>query len=890
MAGDIIGVTKQKNSTKDRIDGLGGQPSSTPIGERSSIFYNKSLDGVPRRDNLFAVRLLGQTTQIEWLKDIIKHQVASTDFHVKPDTPEDEEPDQRQIDAANEIENFLHGNFNTDDQSFDDLLKIILDDTLDFDSGILELVRDNNGYLQQIITRDGLTFTKNLKDSGLMPEPDSDEPAYYQFSPAAYAQQLYSRDRKGIDVRNIQEELGNLPFTRFVNRESIPFSRDQIVWFQESPNSYDPYGRGRTQKVRKAAEIMINGDTHRNKFFLDNEFHKGVLAVDDKMSQDDKKALKNRFKNTAGNEHELPIVGSSESIDYISIDPEPEKMQFLESQKWYSKLVVMAYGLNEAEAGLHENANLSVSEEMKQNVWRRTTQPLLEMIERKFNNQILPYMREYEAVDGQVVFEFDPQNQFLEKMQNELVTDKLDNDTTTINEAREELGKEPYGELGNLPKTVFEEYARNNPAFVVEQLTDLEDVPEGDGGGDSLFESLSLSRDDLQEMTEDEEKSVSDTSDNHTKEGKKGGTGDPTDIQSYRKAFKHTDKLLKETKDALRNQRGFDDTPGIVEHKDEMRDDVSEVFNSIDIEQQLREEFPEEENDNANLVNADKIVNQVDFKDRLGSVIESNNLSALEMSAEHQEQEIEQETEERLTIPEESKVELSFNILDTFTADIIRQEALSSATEIEGTIKDRLKNEILKGAEEGEGIPEIIDRIQSVKDDISKDHAELVARTETLQSSRKGSQALAESTDLVEGKEWLATNDSRTREWHDAMDGQIVGKDDLFTVPKVSDDQPTDYPRSVRVVGEDQPFNCRCSQAPVLSEDMPDSPQQLEADFDGVTVDLGVTKRQYEVWKEHGKEYDSFEKFWEASNREMSKAEIAESFEMSKTTVYSWSE
>jgi len=276
MAGDIISLTKNKDSlSKERIDALGGNNNaSTPIGERSSIFYNENLDGIPRRADLFSIRLLGQSTQIEWLKDIIKHQVASTDFKVQPDVPEGEEPDQRQVEAANEIQEFLSGNFNTDNQGFDDLLKIILDDVLDFDSGILELVRDNEGYLDQLITRDGLTFTKNVNDTGLQPQPDGDEPAYYQFSPAAYAQTLYSRDRRGIDVRDIQDELGNMPFTRFVNRESIPFSRDQIVWFQENPVSYEPYGRGRTRKkdrrrnTERRTKQRQNSQRHRRRIRL----------------------------------------------------------------------------------------------------------------------------------------------------------------------------------------------------------------------------------------------------------------------------------------------------------------------------------------------------------------------------------------------------------------------------------------------------------------------------------------------------------------------------------------------------------------------------------------------------------------------------------------------
>ncbi|MFB6208505.1 MAG: phage portal protein [Candidatus Nanohaloarchaea archaeon] len=874
MAGDIIALNQTK-SESDRVIGIGGSPSTDIIGERSSIFFNETINGVPRNDDLFAVRVLGQTTQIQWLKDIIKNQVASTDYHVKPVTEEDEEPDPEQVEAAKQVEEFFSGNFNTDPMSFDDLITIILDDLLDFDSGILELVGNENGDLEQIIPRDGLTFTKNLTDAGLLPSEDSEQPAYYQFSLASHVKNMFNRHQQGIDIRDLQDQLHSLPFTKLFSRETKEFSRSQIVWFENSPVSYQAYGFGKTQKVKNAAEIMINGDTHRNRFFLDNEFHKGMLAVDSSMNQDDKKALKRRFKDSAGNEHELPVVGTADNVEYVSIDPEPEKMQFLESQKWYTRLVINAYGLNDVEAGFLENANKGISDDAKRKIFRQTTEPLLTMIERRINNEILPKMSEYKAVDGDLQFEFKPQNKFMESIQNSIIEQELQNGTITLNEARERKGKEPFGDIGDAPQTAFEEYARNNPSYVIEQLTDLEDVPSGDGGsGGGLFAS--------HEDDDDSEDGV----------GKdEGGTGTPSTINDYRDAFQYKEKVLQDTKDALRNQRGFNDVPGIVEHKNELKQQVVDVFSSININQELEENFPDESQENGILVNADDIVENISFRDRLASILESNNLEALEMSAEHHEQEVEQEAEEKLALPEEAKLEISFDIFDTFTADMIRQEAVQSATTIEDTIKDRLKNTILEGASKGEGIPKIKDRVKKTVDSISDSNAELVARTETLQSSRKGSQALAESTDLVEGKEWLATDDARTRKWHDAMDGTIVPKDNLFTVPNVgSDDQPNDYPRSVRVVGEDQPYNCRCSQAPVLNEDMPDDPRTLSKDYDNVELDLDITERQFEIWMKHGKDYNNFHEFWKKVTEEKSKSEIAEEFGMSKTTVYKWTE
>jgi hypothetical protein len=102
--------------------------------------------------------------------------------------------------------------------------------------------------------------------------------------------------------------------------------------------------------------------------------------------------------------------------------------------------------------------------------------------------------------------------------------------------------------------------------------------------------------------------------------------------------------------------------------------------------------------------------------------------------------------------------------------------------------------------------------------------------------------------------------------------------------------QPSDYPRTARVVGEDQPFNCRCSQAPVLAEDLPDELDGMQQ-LSGVSLDLnGLTERKVEVWQKHGSDdYDSFQVFWKDMLNRHSKSELADKLSMSKSTVYSWS-
>jgi len=170
--GGFIGLTKQTGDGK--IDGIGGRNTS-PIGE-TSIFYNESLDGIPRQEDLFAVRVLGQTSQIEWIKDKAKSQIASTEFSVVPDVPEgeDREPTDREIEAAENIEQFFRGEFNDNNTSEDALHGQLLDDIFDMNSGVIELVPDSEGFIKKMLVHDGLTFTINQNEHGELPEPDAE--------------------------------------------------------------------------------------------------------------------------------------------------------------------------------------------------------------------------------------------------------------------------------------------------------------------------------------------------------------------------------------------------------------------------------------------------------------------------------------------------------------------------------------------------------------------------------------------------------------------------------------------------------------------------------------------------------------------------------------------
>ena len=85
----------------------------------------------------------------------------------------------------------------------------------------------------------------------------------------------------------------------------------------------------------------------------------------------------------------------------------------------------------------------------------------------------------------------------------------------------------------------------------------------------------------------------------------------------------------------------------------------------------------------------------------------------------------------------------------------------------------------------------------------------MIARTEIISASNKGSLDGAKDTGIPLKKEWLATMDNRTRDAHLIADGQKVLLDELFQVDGDALSYPGDFTNGASAGNV---INCRCTQ------------------------------------------------------------------------------
>ena len=159
----------------------------------------------------------------------------------------------------------------------------------------------------------------------------------------------------------------------------------------------------------------------------------------------------------------------------------------------------------------------------------------------------------------------------------------------------------------------------------------------------------------------------------------------------------------------------------------------------------------------------------------------------------------------------------SFTLVDADTVrnlsitdkSLLPYKEIDPAKDIPWNMK-KINAETLQGILQGESMDKIANRMMNVQE-MNKTQAIRSARTIVTGAENKGRQdsyKRAEKDGIVMKREWLATNDGRTRHWHAELDGVEVGVDEpwhnefgdiMFPGDPSADPANT--------------YNCRCSMA-----------------------------------------------------------------------------
>ncbi len=161
-----------------------------------------------------------------------------------------------------------------------------------------------------------------------------------------------------------------------------------------------------------------------------------------------------------------------------------------------------------------------------------------------------------------------------------------------------------------------------------------------------------------------------------------------------------------------------------------------------------------------------------------------------------------------------------FDVLNPEVIKALEQHRIGAVEGITDTTQKALRNNLAAGLAEGEALPDLRKRVSGVFESASRYRAERIARTETIWAWNEGTLQGYKQSGIIEKKQWLSTEDSRTCDFCPTMDGKIVGidvfyfdKGETLTVPTGSlpfNYEPISHP----------PLHpgCRCTIVPVIEE------------------------------------------------------------------------
>ena len=147
--------------------------------------------------------------------------------------------------------------------------------------------------------------------------------------------------------------------------------------------------------------------------------------------------------------------------------------------------------------------------------------------------------------------------------------------------------------------------------------------------------------------------------------------------------------------------------------------------------------------------------------------------------------------------------------LATTDKSLLPYKQLDEKTDIRWNVK-KMNAEVLQGILQGDSMDRIAKRLSKVTD-MNATAAIRNARTMVTSAENKGRQDSYERSSangIILQKEWIATNDSRTRHSHAVLDGAIVDQDKKFGNGLMYPGDPNGRPEEV--------WNCRCSVAAVV--------------------------------------------------------------------------
>lgn len=293
--------------------------------------------------------------------------------------------------------------------SWTELMKVLVDDILCFDSGILIKNFWPDGRLAELYTLPGFQIKPILNEDGSVPIPPD----------AAYAY-----------------------FPQNSVNPAAEFTNDELVHFVDSPNHY-----GVGVSPLELAVFIITASIYSEKFNLDYLKHSNmppaIINLGKQVTDDQRRAFRILWDQETRGEGGLHKILFSNGTEMGKDSVIPMRMfnnvdlQFMEYLKWTVTIKCLCFQISPQDIGFVQDFHRSTAQVQKELSKTRGLKNLLALLEGKINSEIVKVAWNFKDV------KFQWQAVDLEDEKDKAVVDNYDlrNGAISVNERRKEGGR-----------------------------------------------------------------------------------------------------------------------------------------------------------------------------------------------------------------------------------------------------------------------------------------------------------------------------------------------------------------------------------------------------------------------------------------------------------------
>ncbi|WP_395166347.1 hypothetical protein [Natrinema pallidum] len=451
--------TEQRESTVS-IGGTSVDLADTQtVQQIEDSIISANVNGVPRGQEAYQARQLGETWAMEIIKNAINDQLAGATLGMA--TPEDTSPSRAAKNLWTLFRDMLQGPHLQDD-AWNDLVSATVSDMVDIGNGYWEPIPSADGSIPVAALKpvDALSIRHNVTAGG-----EFDDPPYYQ-APL--------RTHGGSIVTGI----GDSDLTSLESDDLV------AMRYPGSKRSNRIYPRAPGMQVQAALEHLTHSTIHAQRFYNDNELPSGFVQLMD-ASDETVSDVEETIKNAAGDPRKVGVIGGEGPANWVEMGGTALNLDIIGEQQWFLQLCLAAFGLTKGEIAMTEDVNRNTADAELSIVHKRVTQGFLETLEDAITTQVFRQFESYQALPDDQRFSLklshsDPRQ---ERAREEHLRERYEAGTLPLNEYLQQLGEDP-GETTVEIAGVEIDYGEH-PKYIIEQL--IRDARGGsdDSGGDT---------------------------------------------------------------------------------------------------------------------------------------------------------------------------------------------------------------------------------------------------------------------------------------------------------------------------------------------------------------------------------------------------------------------